>query len=253
MSLTFKKSDIIIAFDTTTDKKIYYEKDPSGYIAYDAYGDFKIIPKKDFEFLFIVGPSGSGKSYFASNYSLEYRRMFHDRPIIMFSQKTNDPAYDVHKGKDISKRLNIKRYLVDDDILSANFDITKDFRNCLLIFDDFLYYSNKKIIEKVVNLIEQILCLGRQNNIHCVITAHLCYQLGGNQSLYSNIQNEIHKLVFFHNGKNCQQLTRVLKSYWGFEPKMIRNIFAHDHSSRWVCVNRSPQCIISEHHIKLFD
>ena len=100
-------------------------------------------------------------------------------------------------------------------------------------------------------MIQQVLSLGRKISIYCVITAHLLYEKN-NQKLYTSIQNEIHKLVWFKNNQtNVKQLRYCLEQYWSIEPKMVTKLTHFDRSSRWICLNRCPRYVVGQHLIEI--
>jgi hypothetical protein len=254
MALTYDESNNKpIAYDLATNEVIYYT-DKEG--TNEAVGNFEVIPdfQQGFENVYAFGSSGSGKSYFTADYAMQYRRMYPKKNIFMFSQKTSDISFEERKdeeGKkiDIKNILKIRRIKVDDEFLHRDIDILKDFNDCLLIFDDFMYFENKKVVEKICNIVTQILNLGRTKHIYCIITAHLLYQIK-NRDMYMNIQNEIHKLVFF-KGVNVFQLTYCLRNYWGFSKKQINNLLRVDTSSRFICINKNPSYVITKHRVIL--
>lgn len=255
MSLTYDETSTPIAYDLATGEILYYCEKHEG--VREAIGNFEPIPnlEKEFENIFIFGASGSGKSYFAANYALAYRRMFPEKNIFMFSQKDSDPSFEVREEGD--KKINIKNVLklrrikIDDKFLERDIDITKEkcFFDCMIIFDDFMYFDNKKIIEKVCKLIIQILNLGRSRKIFCVITAHLLYQIK-NRDMYMNLQNEIHRLVWF-KGVNTFQLSYCLKNYWGYTRRQITSLLNFDNTSRFTCISKLPAYVLTQHRCSI--
>jgi len=252
MSLTYNSTGTPITYDITTEEIISYT-DKEEHIK-EAQGIFDVMPNIDqhFENVFVVGASGSGKSYWTASYALSYRRIFPKKNIFMFSQKTSDPSFEERTDKDgnkidIKSILKLRRIKVDDSFLNKNIDVLKDFNDCLIIFDDFMYYDNKKLVDKICSVITQVLTLGRTPQLYCVITAHLIYQMK-NKDMYMNLQNEIHKLVWF-NGVNTFQLYYCLKNYWGISKKQI-NMLLHIEPSKkyqFTCLNKVPLYVITDH------
>lgn len=253
--LTYCNSSDPIAYNTENEQVIYYSSESQGDNIRDAIGTFEVIPNinKGFESIYVFGASGSGKSYFSSEYALSYRRLFPNNKIYFFSQKTNDDSYTSHISND-GKRIRIDDILnmVYIDIVKfaqSDVNVIRDFRNCLMIFDDILYFDDRNTIEKVCRAVIQVLTLGRSNHIYCVITAHLIYQIK-NRDLYMNIQNEVHKIVWF-KGVNVFQLTYCLMNYWGFTKKQIRDMIKIDDTSRYTLLNRYPSYILTRHAITI--
>jgi hypothetical protein len=254
MSLTYEENgNIPIALDLSINKILYYTEEEIENKAYESIGVFQCIPnfQQMYEFVYVFGASGSGKSFWTANYALAYRKFYPNKNIIIFSQKTADSSFEERTDENgekinIKNILQMKRIKIDEDILNTTVDITQDFYDCMLIFDDFLYYDNKKITEKICSIITQCLNMGRSRKIYCVITAHLLYQCGSNRQMYQNIQNEIHKLIFF-NGVNVFQLTYSLKNYWGFSKRQINEILHIEARKRhnFTCINRLPLYILT--------
>ena len=149
---------------------------------------------------------------------------------------------------------DLKKY--ENTINNLNIDITRDYKNCLVIFDDFIYMTGKnknetKIMrENIINMILQILNLGRKLYISCLITSHLLYERRYND-LFQNIYAEVNKFVFPTKNINKRQLSYILKSYFGFENKNIRAINKYDSNSHMIIYNKHPEFIQSENKISL--
>lgn len=265
MSLTYNKTDEQIAFDKSSNKIVYYDEDDESKEPIKlAVGDFEIIPNtiEGYEYIFIFGSSGSGKSYWASNYALSYRKIFPKNNIYIFSQKESDPAFEIRKSKDfvnkeditdISKGLKLKRIQIDKEFIKKKIDITKDFKDCLIIFDDFMYVDDKKEHEKLSNILIQIMTMGRTNNIYCLITAHASY-MEGDKNLYRHIYLETKKIVWF---KSCRsnQLEYIFKTHMSFNKKQIELISNIGGSKRYsfTCYNQIPSYVVTNHNCVLLD
>lgn len=252
MSLTYDQGDIPIAYDKSTQEIVSYNYQNDG--TREAVGNFEILPnfgknaKTAFENIFMVGASGSGKSERAKQYALAYRRMYPKNNIFIFSQKKTDIAFEkLEPGSltDITNILRLRRVIVDDLFMDQEIDITTDYKDSLLIFDDFMYYEKKEYIEKIIKIIIQCLNLGRSNRIFTLITAHMFYQ-SQHRDLYANIQNEIHKMVWFA-GVNQYQLNYSLQHYWGFNKKQIQSILHVQPSKQFMfyCLNKMPSVILT--------
>jgi len=251
MSLTYEQTGQPIAIDKSINKIISYSEDPRG--PKEASGDFDLIPDihRGFETIFIFGPEGVGKSYMAAEYCLQYRRLFPKNNIYMFSQKDSDPSYEVReKGHtNIKGLIKMRRIKIDDSFLSRDIDILKEFRQCLIVFDDFLVLPCKQLVEKLNNILLQVITLGRSNGLYCLITSHLLYN-PMYRHIYQNIHNELHKLIFFR-GMDFSQLMNNLKTHWGITPRKINKLINYDVGSRYIILNRFPAYIMSSHNITL--
>ena len=81
-------------------------------IANDA--KLQLVPNPDTErqILYITGPSGSGKSTFARKYLEEFKKVFTDNPVYLFSSLPDDESLD-----DIEpKRLRLGASIYEDPI-----------------------------------------------------------------------------------------------------------------------------------------
>lgn len=248
MSLTYDETNEPIAYDKSCDKIIHYdESDDTQDRTTEAFGNFNVLPNiaEGFEFIFVLGSSGSGKSYWASEYALFYKKFYPNNKIYIISQKESDVSFEIHDSKDISKKLNIKRIVINENLVDKKIDITKDLENCLVIFDDFMYIDSKKEQDKINNVLIQILTMGRVNHIYCLITAHTTYA-ENLKKLYRFIYTEMHKLVWF-KGCKFNQLEYVLSKYLSFNQNQIKFLanFGDKKKHSFTCINQVPSYVIS--------
>ena len=243
MSLTYKNTGYPIANDLATDEVIFFEESPNEIKTKEAIGNFDILPniKNGFEVVYMCGAMGVGKSTQCRMYAQEYRRIFRKNNIFLFSQKMEDKAFDDYH------ELKIRRVKLDDIFMKKTFDVTKerDFHNSLILFDDIATIPEKKMVEKVLQIILQFITLGRQYHCYIVITSHMFYGFK-NKELYANIQNEVNKLIWF-KGVNTYQLKYILKQYWGYDVRQINRFLKMDPESRFTCINKYPAYIITKH------
>lgn len=255
------------------------------------------IISQENENIFICGSSGSGKTYYIRQYATNYKLINPNNRIYMITQSSehNLPkscrvftddlrhtgktyaeylnidyinAYEYFNKKEVdmpdkSKYKNIEIFEKDlkkyeDDVKKMNIDITRDYSNCLIIFDDFIYMTGKNpketklMRENIINMILQILNLGRKISVSCMITSHLLYERRYND-LFQNIYSEINKFVFSPSNINKRQLSYVLKSYFGFRTEDIRHINGFDAKTHMLTYNKKPSFIMSENKIELFE
>lgn len=249
------------------------------------------------ENIFICGSSGSGKTYYLRQYACNYKRINPDNKIYMITQsveknlpkecrvftekmKYSNMTYEEYLGinyinsyeyfnkkeptpPDKKNYKNIRLFDVDfrkyeNDLNKMNIDITRDYKNSLIIFDDFIYMTgkNKKetqtMRENIMAMILQILNLGRKISVSCMITSHLLYERKFNE-LFQNVYNEVNKIVFSPSNVNKRQLAYVLKSYFGFDTTEIRMILRFDKNTHMITYNKRPEFIMSENKIKLLN
>lgn len=180
----------------------------------------------------ISGPSGVGKSTWASEYIKIYHRLFPKNDVFIFSKKDEDPAFDKY---DFTTRIKLDEDFIKDEPLQP-----KDLENSLCIFDDIENISNKEIKDAVYKLKDNLLETGRDKGIFLLITSHLSM----NYKITRKDINECSSYVFFKNG-NTYHTKRYLKEYVGLEPKVIDRLL--NLPSRWVLINKNyPMYAISE-------
>jgi len=195
-------------------------------------GMFQVIPntKRERDVILIVGASGSGKSTFTRNYVIEYHKTFKDRPIFLFSHLDEDKVLDDLK---LIKRIKIGDNLLEDPLTS------KDFKDCLVLFDDVEIITNKLLRKVVYQLMEEIAKTGRHFNTSLIMISHTGV---GNEM--RTILNETHMFVYFPFSMN---LKYTLEKYLNIDQKQIKQIKAT--KSRWAVIYKNyPQAVLTEKH-----
>jgi chromosomal replication initiation ATPase DnaA len=140
---------------------------------------------------YIVGASGSGKSYFIREWCKEYHKKFKKNPIYLFSALSEDDTLDTIKPQ---------RIMLDDAFINDPVDLGM-YENSLLIFDDCDSIANKKIKDKVYIYLNAALNLGRHFNISIWCVNHTPT---GKRAESKTILNESHLVVFFPANFNRQ-------------------------------------------------
>lgn len=207
----------------------------------DIYDGYVVpLPKLDTRNVnYVAGPSGSGKSTYASIQAEKYRKLYPHNQIYIFSRLDQDPAFD---GKFFPKPIRMK---IDDSLLNNPIDISEQaYKNCLVIFDDIDSIQNDKLKKAVMKLENDILEVGRHNNISVICTCHL---LNPNDRKFGRtILNEAHTITFFPKSGSSYQIEYMLKNYFGLKKPQIQEILGLN--SRWVtCFKSYPQICIYEH------
>jgi len=189
------------------------------------------------EVLYIAGPSGSGKTTIAVKYLEEYKKIFPKNPIFVFSRLKHDPALDL-------KHLKIRRILIDQSLIDEPIDIETELFNCLVLFDDCNTIQDTKLKQTVSKVMNDILEVGRHQNIYTIITSHL---INMNEKKDSRtILNECHAIIIFPKSGSAYQIKYALHHYFGLSNKQILGLL--NLKSRWVMINKTaPQYILSEH------
>jgi hypothetical protein len=194
-----------------------------------------ILPASSSERVFIAGPSGCGKSTIASQYAIEYKKLYPDSMIHLFARQEDDPAFD---------GIELEEILVDESILERTITLD-DLENSLVIFDDMDNLQDKKLLTYIHKLVNDVMSNGRKKNIYIIYISHLLMNYGQTRV----VLNEANKVVFY-NGVGSRQNKNFLKTYAGMEKNEVD--FLTDLASRWVClVRKFPRYVIHEKGIFL--
>jgi hypothetical protein len=204
-------------------------------------GEIIPVPNIDTrEVVFIGGPSGSGKSTMAAKYIEGYKQAFPGKPVIVFSRKPEDNVLD---------RLKPLRFIIDETIVTEPVDIIKDLKGgACILFDDCNTIQDDKVKHAVSKLMNDVLEIGRSDNIYCIVTSHL---LNPNEKKDSRtIWNEAHTITIFPKSGNRHAMVYSLEKYCGIDKKAINAIL--DLPSRWVMIGKQyPMYILHEKGAKL--
>lgn len=245
MSLNFEENGIPIALINGGEydgEILYVDPDKEGEKIFKLDdGTFSLLPKIDGRFSdYYVGKSGSGKSTLCAEKAKNYHKLFPKNDIYLFSILESDPVFDDMEKKGIIKRVAIDESLIDDPIDH------NDFKNCLVIFDDVDTFHNDKLMKAINSLRDQILQLGRHNNISIINCSHNVNNTGAAAKFNRIIMNELHCLVFFNKSANYHQIKYCLKKYFGFQDKQIEKLIKNK-NTRWTCISSNhPQYIVTE-------
>jgi hypothetical protein len=201
-------------------------------------GALQLVPASESTRLCIFGPAGAGKSTFAANYIKEYNKKYKKNKIYVVSPSgIDDPAY-----KDLK---NVQFLKIDDSLLTDPIDVT-EFKDCLILFDDSEMLSNKKDINKAVELFRnQCLENGRKLNVSVIVINHVAQ----NGAQTKKVLNECDNVIVFPKS-NFSAVSRLCKAYYGFGPQELE--YLRTVPSRWCAIKRTyPQAILSEKALKL--
>lgn len=200
-------------------------------------GKFSHIPNTDQErdILYITGPSGSGKSWYANTYIKNYKKTYPKNNIYMFSPVVEDESIS----------SDIKRVKLDDRMVTDPLKIG-ELAESLVIFDDIDVIKDKKLREAIYALLNEVLEVGRHIKVSCIITNHL--PTNGKET--RRMLNEAHAITYFPAAGSKVQLNRLLEQYIGMDKKDIKK--AKQSGSRWVTVFKNyPQFVMTEHEMYL--
>jgi hypothetical protein len=187
---------------------------------------------------YIVGASGSGKSFFICEWVKEYKKKFKRNPVYLFSSLDEDESLEP---------INPQRIILDNDFLNEEIDLTM-YKDSCVIFDDCDTISNKKIKERVYTLMNMMLNTGRHFNITIWCVNHTAT---GTKMESKIILNEAHYIVYFPVNQN-RQLVYMLENYCGIDKKQMT--YLKNLGSRWVCIYKHfPQVCITEKQMFLLN
>jgi hypothetical protein len=185
---------------------------------------------------YVVGQSGSGKSYWTMKYIENYHKLFPKNNIYIFSALTDDATLD--------KIKYIKRVKLDDKFLNTDLTDIKIFKDTLIIFDDTDTITNRYIHAKVYDILNMLLERGRHTASSVIYTNHLATD--GRTT--RRILNECHSITFFPVTLSGKSRKYLLMDYIGLtkdELDKVNNI-----KSRAITILKTyPKIILSQNEI----
>jgi len=200
-------------------------------------GEIQFIPDIKFRINYIVGASGSGKSYFASKLAEEYKILYPKNPIYLLSYLSDDTSIDRIKG--------IKRIQLNDDFLEETLECD-DFKNSLIIADDIDCITDKKMKLKLKELITKILNTGRHTATSFIMLSHIAC----NGVETKGILNEASSITFFNATLGGRTKSYLLNQYLGLNKKQIEAI--DNIEGRAITILKTyPMVVIAEKEIAL--
>lgn len=194
--------------------------------------DGEIIPifdtNKERTVFYISGMSGSGKSTLTGQLISIYKKLYPKNKIIVFSNKSSDPALDKHNPL----RMKLNEELLNDPI-SLN-----ELKNSLVVFDDIDCIPNKKIDAEIARLRDLILQQGRSYKISFVYISHLTNDYKRTKLILLECDCSIIFPVF----TTQYNLKYLLYTYYGLGSEQIRKI--KNLPSRWVGIWKNPLTVL---------
>lgn len=201
----------------------------------------KLIPlpnKKVIERLYITAPSGAGKSTFVGSWLNEYKKMYKDDEIFVFSSIPEDEPLDKHDPI---------RIPLDDSILTDPLDIN-DYVESAVVFDDIDTIQDKGIRNTVGAFRDFLLEQGRHGDIRMLVTSHVMM----NYRNTVRVLNEATAICFFPKFASPHHIKKWLKERGGVNKKQIKKIL--NLPSRWVVFYRTyPKYVLYERGAFLID
>ena len=200
------------------DKKVYLSSDADAKNNYDNVETksnelFQLVkdPESERIVLYVVGASGSGKSYWTTQFVKQYKTTNKNKKVYLISPILDDKNINSLKPT----RLNPESQAFVEDPPEV-----EDFKNSLLICDDIEAYSNKKTVLRIMNLINSILATGRHFNISLLFLVHNATQ--GNMTKLLLLESQ--GLVLFPSNMTGKSSKYLLDKYLGLDKDQIKRI-----------------------------
>jgi GTPase SAR1 family protein len=185
--------------------------------------------------IFVVGKSGSGKSFWVKQYMIQYNKTFPHNPIYLFSVLDNDDYKEVRN----LYKIEIDERIVSDPLAIEDFSGTN---GCLICYDDVDTIRDKHIKKELLRLRTSVLEVGRHENINFIYISHGSCK---GEETKSIIQESNIKTLYPRGGN---QYGRLFKEYMGFNNKQIKAL--KKIKSRWITIcSDYPEVILSEKQI----
>lgn len=208
-------------------------------------GNLEIVPRvednqRDVSFVF--GAAGSGKTTFCCRYLMQYLYLFKERNAYVITKHKNDPSLKLLFDK-YEKRAH---YIYPDKSWKKENPLKVDnFKNCVIMFDDFTLLSDP-YKTMIVNFLEDALQNGRHFSIDLLISSHIF------DKFTKLVLKEAYRLIFFPCEGGLGQLDRYLKTQMMLKTSAIKSIYDLRSISRWVCLCKyTPLYIAHERGIYL--
>lgn len=200
---------------------------------------FEIYPNtKERGVYYIAGPSGSGKTSYAVEIIKKLKKMRPESDFYIFSRTnaSDDPAFKGMKGD---------RIILDERIVTKPINIEEDIpKGSIILFDDCGTIQNDSIKKGVEKIMSDVMEVGRKMGLDVIITNHLV--VPNEKKMARTIMNEMHALTVFPKSGSAQQISYVLKTYFGLNKKQIEKILSL--KSRWVTITKTyPHVVMYEH------
>lgn len=190
--------------------------------------------------VYVVGPSGSGKSYFMRGYARAFHEKYPEARVCLFSSKKEDRTLDLLRY--------IERVVIPEDIEEGTLtmDEFSTTRPCLMIFDDIEDFPKKSMGKEVNRFLSEVLRNGRDPwGIYAIYSHHdpCCFKET------KVMLKEAKRIVFFPNAYPGK-FTYLMSKYMGLNRTQIEQV--EEMKSRWVCIaDQRPRFILSDRYIIL--
>lgn len=197
------------------------------------------LPNEDIvERMYVTAPSGAGKSTYVGNWLSEYKKLYKDDEIFVFSSVGKDEPLDQHDPIRIE---------LDDSIISDPLNIN-DYVESVIVFDDTDTIQNKEIRNVISKFRDFLLEQGRHGDITMIVTSHVMM----NYKLTVRVLNEATSITFFPKHASPHHIKKWLKERGGVNKRQIKKIL--NLPSRWVTFYKTyPKYVVYERGAFLID
>jgi len=230
----------LIKIDDKKDKIVYLDENSGAMSNYTQMKlnqgrfQYQFNTSKERFISYVVGQSGSGKSYWTAQIAQEYKKLYPKRDIFLLSYVNEDQSIDKVKG--------IKRINLGEEFLSAELS-SEDFKDSLVIFDDCDCITDKKMKLKIKDILTKILQTGRHTKTSCIYLSHIA--CGGIDTKV--ILNEAHSITFFPATMTGRTKDYLLKNYLGLNKKQQQKLESIENDTRSVTIAKTyPSVIITD-------
>ena len=236
MSLSFHIGDIPIAIAGVKKLHLNAGEHEEGHERIELKGDLKFQPvpsNSERDVIYVSGMSGSGKSFYTSEYLKQYHKRWPKREVFLFSSIDEDKCLDSLK---FVKRVDIKKPAFLEMTLEA-----KDFPDCAVVFDDCDVLTNKAIKKHVFLILDSLLQTGRHFHSTVIFTSHCA--CNGLQTKI--VLNEASSITIFPKTSGNKALRYLADTYLGLDKHQTADL--KKISGRWITIIRAyPRCALTE-------
>ena len=222
------------------------------------------LRKDQRDFVLASGPSGVGKTWFASDYCQVYHWTWKHRPIYLFSAKEKDNVIDKltyvrripreemdefigglpdDKVKEPAKKKKKKDEAEEESAEPLKREI-KDmsmFENSLYVFDDIEHLDPPELKTRIYDFKAYLTTVGRSYGVDIV----LCNHMSMNYNKTREELNECTSVVLYPLDGSSYHVRRYLTEYVRLHPDIVDEIV--DDTYRWVwLVKTHPMTCITE-------
>lgn len=196
---------------------------------------FMLLPKTSGRSVIsCFGTSGSGKTFFCSQWIKLYKKIFPDRPFYLVSEVQEDESLDKREPLRIS---------IDASLIKAPVDVSK-LGSCVFLLDDVDCIKQKKLRDAVYGMRKELLNTGRHYEISTICTNHA---LLGKEETKDCIR-ESQYVVIYPRYNTSSHIKTFLDKYLGLSKLMIQYILTRP--SRWICIHKqAPMFALTENEI----